>query len=197
MTECSFAECANPVVGWGLCSGHYQQQRKGRELSALRKPQRRSVDVLRELAALETNFCTIWHRAVWGNDYPSVFLGKQQWYGHRLVCVWYHGEPPSEHHQAAHGCGRSRCVNPRHLRWATPKENNADKIIHGTAPYGEDCHQARLTNQEAADIRAEYAQGGVTHRELGERYGVHKATIALVVNGKTYRALVGCEQVTR
>lgn len=51
---------------------------------------------------------------------------------HRLVLSAFIGPPPSENHQGAHGDGNPRNNALSNLRWATPKENNADKILHGT-----------------------------------------------------------------
>lgn len=60
--------------------------------------------------------------------------GKSKTFGvHRLVCLTFHGEPPSAAHQAAH----TRDPNPGNnaadnLRWATPRENASDQLVHGT-----------------------------------------------------------------
>lgn len=44
---CSFGSCSFPVKALGLCSGHYQQHRKGKELKSLRPPRntRKPCDV--------------------------------------------------------------------------------------------------------------------------------------------------------
>lgn len=51
---------------------------------------------------------------------------------HRLVCAAFHGEPPSPAHEVAHSDGNAHNNNQNNLRWATRRENEADKIIHGT-----------------------------------------------------------------
>ncbi|MFP5510785.1 MAG: NUMOD4 motif-containing HNH endonuclease [Alphaproteobacteria bacterium] len=63
---------------------------------------------------------------------------------HRLVCEAFHGPAPSPGHHAAHGdgCKTNNCA--ANLRWASPTENNADKLRHGTLISG-DAHPARRT----------------------------------------------------
>jgi hypothetical protein len=66
------------------------------------------------------------------------------------------GPPPSPDHEAAHSCGRGHegCVNPKHLRWATHKENQADKEGHGTILRGEQHPAAKLSEADVLEIRA-------------------------------------------
>jgi hypothetical protein len=49
---------------------------------------------------------------------------------HRLVLLAFTGEPPTARHQAAHGDGCRQHNALWNLRWATPKENAADKRRH-------------------------------------------------------------------
>jgi hypothetical protein len=69
------------------------------------------------------------------------------------------------------------------LRWDTQAANLADKIKHGTHLYGERHHQARLTASDVIEIRRRWASGGIRQRELGNEFGVTKATISAVVRG--------------
>ena len=75
---------------------------------------------------------------------------------HRIVCEKVYGAPPSSKHHAAHSCGNGHlgCINPKHLRWATSKENEQDKIIHGTSARGERNYNARLTKADVLEIRS-------------------------------------------
>lgn len=59
----------------------------------------------------------------------------------RVMCIEANGEPPSDDvhaFHAAHSCGNGNigCLNPNHLSWKTPKENQADRLIHGTDLLG-------------------------------------------------------------
>lgn len=48
----------------------------------------------------------------------------------RVVCIWFHGAPPTEGHEAGHTCPggeNALCINPRHLEWMTREENERYK----------------------------------------------------------------------
>lgn len=51
---------------------------------------------------------------------------------HVYVAVAVHGPKPSDKHEVCHSCGNPPCVNPKHLRWGTRKDNVRDAIEHGT-----------------------------------------------------------------
>lgn len=55
---------------------------------------------------------------------------------HRCVLSNFVGEPPSKTHQCAHKDGDPGNNHVSNLRWATPKENGQDKVIHGTTNKG-------------------------------------------------------------
>lgn len=80
--------------------------------------------------------CWVWRGALstWNSSRrPSIRLGGRKTGSAivaRLVCTRYHGEPPSELHEAGHTCPKGEnelCINPYHLRWMTRQENEAHK----------------------------------------------------------------------
>ncbi len=88
--------------------------------------------------------CLIWPYSRIGK-YGAYSIRNKGTYAHVVVCTIAHGKKLSMRHQAAHRCGNTLCVNPQHLRWATPKQNCADKVLHGTDNRGEKNNMSKLT----------------------------------------------------
>lgn len=138
------------------------------------------------LALIDTDDCSLYTETCANQPYAAIGRGL---YAHTFVCLVFHGDRPGMTHQwhAAHSCGQSRCVNPRHIRWATVRENVADKIRHGTHRRGEDMPWSKLTEDDVREIRRVYAEGGISQAALGERYGVRPSNIQLIVAGKIWK----------
>lgn len=110
----------------------------------------------------------------------------------RYVCKLAHGEPPSAIHQAAHSCGKGHegCVNPKHLSWKTPKENEADKVLHGTHKLrgtgicGEAVKGSRLKEDDIRKIRALKGEMGPT--AIGKMFGVNPVHVWKIQTGKKW-----------
>ena len=86
-----------------------------------------------------------------------------------------------------HKCDVRDCVNPSHLFLGTIQDNSDDskrKLRHG---HLETHPRAVLSSNDAGAIRSRYAKGGVTQKELGQEYGVHRNTIWWLLKGVTWR----------
>lgn len=74
------------------------------------------------------------------NGYKYVSLWKngrvRREYIHRLVATTFLGDPPSPEYQVAHGDGIKDNNALLNLRWATPRENASDRVLHGTDRTG-------------------------------------------------------------
>lgn len=106
---------------------------------------------------------------------------------HALVCETYHGpRPPGAH--VAHADGDPANNQAANLRWATPRDNEADKRGHGTDPIGERNPQAVLTEAQVLEIRQRRLAGesGVA---LAREYGVTDTAICAVHTRRTWRHL--------
>lgn len=105
---------------------------------------------------------------------------------HRAVCIEVHGRAPSKRHVVAHSCGNGHlgCVNPRHLRWATQKENHADKFIHGTIARGSRNGNAKMDEQTARMVKAMIPK--MTQREIAARLGITRSAVRDLKIGKTW-----------
>lgn len=181
--KCSVVNCKKPSEKRGLCGAHYFRLRKNGDPLAGRTPNGAGLQFMIEASKTTSDDCLIWPYGTNGNGYARI----DGVYVHRRVCEMAHGPAPSELHEAAHSCGNGDigCVNQRHLRWATPKENAADKILHGTENRGENHNWAKLKKSDVVEIRQ--AANSVSRKTLADRYGVSKHTIGHVLSGRSWR----------
>lgn len=107
---------------------------------------------------------------------------------HKLVIEAFIGPRPSPAHQVAHWDGDHLNNKPSNLRWATARENIADKIRHGrvSRTRGEINGQVKLTAKQVSDIRSRYWAGSVTQYQLAEEYGVRQPTISNIISRTTW-----------
>lgn len=134
--------------------------------------------------------CILWPFGLSRTGYGFMRINGEHGEVHRFVCRRFHGKRPAGK-QVAHSCGVRRCVNPEHLRWATPKQNTADKTEHGTQTYGQRHPRAKLTTAQVIEIR-ELKRQGVRHRAIADQFGVAESTISRIVNNKKWRDLFYC-----
>lgn len=142
----------------------------------------------RAAATSSTDECILWPFAT-TQGYGAMTWDGRSIRAHRQVLILATGGPPTPGRwDAAHApgiCHNPACVNPRHLRWATPKENNHDRWIDRTVPLGEAHHLTTLTKADAMAIAASDEPTKV----LAERYGVSDTTVRNIRNGRRWRVV--------
>ena len=140
MKQCSVDGCAREADYRSLCRAHMSRlKRLGTVLATVpiapsRQKQTTNLQWLKNHASHSGKKCLLWPFGKFANGYGQVCIKRVNKVASREMCVLAHGEPPSPEHEAAHSCGNGHlgCVNPRHLRWATPTENASDKSLHRT-----------------------------------------------------------------
>lgn len=156
---CSIDGCGKTVHGQGFCNRHYLRfKRHGTPLgggTSLGEPLLFLQSILKT-SAVE---CIPWPFGRIANGYPNL----NGTYAHRRICEMTHGPAPSGRHHAAHSCGNGHlaCVNPNHISWKTPKENEADKLIHGTHKFGIKNH-SKQTDRSAGPSHPRPAAKGLS-----------------------------------
>lgn len=97
---------------------------------------------------------------------------------HQLILEAFDGRcPPGK--EARHLDGDHKNNRRTNLAWGTRRENDEDKIRHGTSQHGERNHRSKLSNAQADEIRVSRERGYV----LAARYGVADSLISRIRNG--------------
>lgn len=189
MIMCAFPGCPNPKspkAAKGLCNSHYWQMHKGRELTPLSYRRNQCMPWIEEHSTYEGDDCLKWPFSVSDKGYASVKRDGASGAACPVMCEIAHGPKPSPIHEAAHSCGKGHegCINPKHLRWATPKENAEDKKLHGTYKVGADLPWAKLTDEDVLEIRA--LNGVLSQAKIGKLFGVAQSTVFKILHGQRW-----------
>lgn len=192
---CSVEGCSSRIKAVGLCGKHYKRLRTWGDVNASRHPERGAIAASLQIGVACTDAdCLTWPHARSTNGYGYLqHEGKLQSV-HTVVCQMTRGPRPSSIHEAAHSCGNGHlgCYNGRHLRWATPAENSADRVRHGTtgkgtpkpSSRGERNANAKLTAVDVVTIRS--MSSDLSNSEIARRFGVHHSAIGRIRAGQTW-----------
>lgn len=115
-------DCGKPTAAKGFCDGHYNQQRLGKPLTPLRgtalTPEQRFWANVNQ-----TDGCWIWTASTTSAGYGQMSVRSKMKYAHRVSYELLVGPIP-EGSEIDHICFVRKCVNPKHLRLATRKQNS-------------------------------------------------------------------------
>lgn len=182
--SCHWEGCARPVYAKSACLPHYRRQRKRPgDFSPLNSGTGEAREHYFGLLSTEEfpDTCVEWPFAK-TRGYGSVHINGRTLRVHAEMAAKVHGARPKGHF-ACHTCDNPSCVNPRHLYWGTPTENAMDAVTRRRRALGEAAPHAKLTEAMALEIR----NGSEPIKSLARRFGVDKARISRIRNGKAWR----------
>lgn len=186
VAPCSVSNCSNMAHSKGYCHSHYQRAKRYGDPLGGKTGRGALASWLKQHANYTGDDCLFWPYSITRKGYAAcIRVNGKQTSASRYMCSLVSGPPPTVSHQAAHSCGNGHlgCLNPKHLRWATPKDNTLDKNEHGTMGRGESHGCAKLTESDVRFIRRAPQSG----YSLAKRYGVSKTTISQIRLRKTWR----------
>ena len=180
MRECSIEGCEKKHKGHGFCVMHLHRFKKWGDPNFVlfEKASNGAVKAYyKNIFSMETDDCISWPFNKTAKGYPVYKrTDKSTDLAHRQVCEDFHGSPENEKLEAAHDCGNRLCVNPRHLRWATMKENHKDKIKHGT-------NGKKLALEQVEKIRKDKR----LHKEIAKDFGIGVLAVHKIKAFKTWK----------
>jgi hypothetical protein len=115
---------------------------------------------------------------------------KHKYLVHRLVALYFLGQPPKNKRQINHKNGNPSDNVANNLEWCSPKENVQHGIKTGLIKIiGADHWKSRLSEKDIKEIRKIYKTGQISQTELGRRYKVTQANIWSIVNNKRWKLI--------
>lgn len=108
---------------------------------------------------------------------------------HRVAYEIANGPIP-EGAMVLHSCDNTLCCNPRHLYLGNHAQNMRDMVERkrrkGTGS-GEQNGRAKLTQDQAEEIRCEYAKGARSQQSIADQYGISQYAVSQIIANKRYR----------
>lgn len=128
--------------------------------------------------------CWPWLAGTTSKGYGSLKRNTETCQAHRVAYELVYGTF-TETLYVLHECDNRICVNPGHLFLGTHLDNMRDMSEKGRAPRspGEANGNVKLKDEEVVRIRALYATGMFTQKDLGRRFNVSQSYISVLVRG--------------
>lgn len=121
-------------------------------------------------AKIETS-CWIWPYAKGKNGYGKLQIDNVSLEPHKWLYELIKGKTPANC-ELDHLCKNPLCINPEHLEPVSHAEN---------CKRG---NQTKLTADDVKEIRR--LRGKLTQREIAEKFGVSRASIGYILQGKRW-----------
>lgn len=86
-----------------------------------------------------------------------------------------------------HKCDVRACCNPQHLFLGTKAMNTEDMIAKGRMIIGENCTNAKLSNNDAIQIINKFKTGQYTQLALAQEFKVNQSQISRLVRRERWR----------
>lgn len=103
-----------------------------------------------------------------------------------LICKAFNGTP-KDGYEVSHFDGNKLNNKPSNLIWETRSENHQRKKLHGTDDRGYRNKMSLITKDQLLKIRNLLLEGKLTHKEIGNLFGVNRVFIKKINTGYRYK----------
>lgn len=121
----------------------------------------------------------------WGYSLVYCSVERKMKREHRVVFLAHNGYLPEV---VMHTCDNPPCVNPNHLVPGTHALNAKDRKEKGRNGKidGELHPRAKITNEQAKEMRRLYALGELDQTQIGNLFGIKQRTVSNIVRFDTF-----------
>lgn len=134
----------------------------------------------------KTEYCWNWIAGCDKDSYGLFKYYRKTRRASQICMIITHGGIP-ENLWVLHTCDNPKCVNPEHLYFGTPSQNNYDRENRGR---GRCCKGSlnganKLIEQQVLEIRTLF--GKITGRKIAIKYNITPSSVSLIVNRKVWK----------
>jgi len=119
-----------------------------------------------------------WHKQGYGLMYVSKSPNRKEAMVHRIAAYLWRNMPLYGEQQTIPNCEHRACFNPKHLDILKNKSELFKEICRRTMPRrGEKNNFARITLEQAMDVRDALLRGEETAQEIADRVGCTRRVV--------------------
>lgn len=151
------------------------------DLIALHGPTSAVGRILADVTLIEQTGCWELSRRIAVDGYGQIKIDGKTVKTHRVIYSALIGEIP-DGFVVRHKCDNRKCNNPVHLEAGTYQDNSSDMVERDRQRKGETHQTAKLSDADALEI-VRLVEGGTTHQEIADRFGISRGYVSEVARG--------------
>lgn len=137
--------------------------------------------------------CWEWKALINDSGYGLFPHERRSLRAHRVAWSLVNGPIPKGL-QVCHHCDNRKCVNPDHLYVGTQKDNIADMMDRdrGSGQFTVERNpkpKTKLTRDQVLEVRRLGAQGALSQKEIGRRFGIRQTNVSKILRRESWRNL--------
>lgn len=184
---CGVDECMGIYYGRGFCGKHYQRWVDHKNVDHIRTPRFKSPLEAYEAHVIKRGDqdCWSWSGKKDGMGYGVLRYKPKIWRAHRFSYNQF-VNPIPEGLFVCHKCDQPLCTNPKHLFLGTSNENFEDCRKKMRHVMGSRCHNAKITEVEALNIKL-LLHNGCKTIHVSNKLSVAYNIVSNIKYGKTWK----------
>jgi hypothetical protein len=103
---------------------------------------------------------------------------------HELVLLAFIGPRPDGYY-GCHKNGNRADNRLDNLKWATPTENQEDRVRHGNDQIGENNGSVKLSDKQVGEIRKMREETGLSYRKIARKFNASTSNVHLICTGQS------------